>query len=307
LSSFAEPPQWSPSDFSSADLMPSGGRRPWCAWSASALGKRRKTVQFLWTALSNGYLYGFAHGKIFSGRMKGICLPGLNCYSCPGAFGACPLGSLQSSLYGRQGILYVVGFLCLFGMVLGRFVCGWLCPFGLLQELIHKIPLGKKVKRLPGDKWLRKVKYVLLFLFVLILPFFLMDKPWFCAYVCPQGTLEGGVFLTLGVPALRSAVGWVYAWKVVILAAILVLSLFVYRPFCRYFCPLGVIYGSFNKLSILRYKVDTESCISCGACHKACPMDLDPSRKPNDALCVRCGACIDACPVKAISFQHSLR
>lgn len=290
-----------------------GGKPPPYVWSASALAKleKRNIVQILWTALSNGYLYGFAKGKPFPGRSKGLCVPGLNCYSCPGALGACPLGSLQSALAVRSGVLYVTGFLMLFGFLLGRFVCGWLCPFGLLQELLYKIPFVRKLKSLPGEKWLRKVKYVLLLVFVLLMPLLVVDdfgegSPSFCKYVCPQGTLEGGWLLAMTVPALRSSLGWLFAWKSVLLGIVIVLSLLVWRPFCRYFCPLGVIYGACGKISLFRYAVN-EDCTKCGACSKACPLSIQVWKNPNSIDCVKCGKCRKVCPTGAITVQHSFK
>ena len=108
----------------------------------------RTVVQLCWTALTNGYAAGFAKGTIYKGELKRVCVPGLNCYSCPGALGACPIGSLQAVLGDRNHwfSFYVVGFLLFFGAVLGRFVCGWLCPFGLAQDLLAKIPFPKKRK-----------------------------------------------------------------------------------------------------------------------------------------------------------------
>ena len=142
------------------------------------MGKRQKVrtaIQVCWTALSNGHMTGFLQGKLYTGPMKTLCVPGLNCYSCPGALGACPLGALQSTLADRRFkfAFYAVGFFLLFGAVLGRFVCGFLCPFGLLQDLLYKIPLPKswkKRKLLPGDRVLKWLKWVLLVLFCILLP-----------------------------------------------------------------------------------------------------------------------------------------
>ena len=117
-------------------------------------GSPRLWVQAGWTALTNGFVSGFARGKIYRGALKNYCVPGLSCYSCPGALGSCPIGSLQAVLGSRnyRFAFYVFGFLMMVGALCGRFVCGWLCPFGLVQDLLHKIPLGKKLRRLPGER-----------------------------------------------------------------------------------------------------------------------------------------------------------
>lgn len=265
-------------------------------------------VQLGFTLATNGNLRGFYEGTIFRGNSKTVCVPGLNCYSCPGAFGACPLGSLQGMLAAPRMRFpyYVLGLLVVFGALLGRFVCGWLCPFGLAQDLLHRIPFFKKIKKLPGDRYLRYLKYVLLGLLIVALPIvargeYGVGMPWFCKYVCPSGTLMAGIPLVLRNPPLAAAAGTLFFWKVIVLVAVVGLSLLVWRPFCRYLCPLGAIYGCFNPIAAVRYRMDQSRCTSCGACQRACKMDLTPFQSPNHPECVRCGACIAACPHGALT------
>lgn len=267
----------------------------------------RLVVQLVFTALTNGYVQGFVKGEIFRGKTKSVCVPGLNCYSCPGALGACPIGSLQATLGDRKYkfAFYVLGFLMIVGAIFGKLVCGWLCPFGLVQDLLYKIPFFKKLKKLPGDKFLKYLKYVILVVFVILLPLFAVDifgqgKPWFCEYICPSGTLGAGIPLAILNEGIRSVIGWLYAWKVAILAVIIFLSILVYRPFCRYLCPLGAIYGLFNPISLYRYKIDETKCTRCGACQKSCKIDIRAFETPNSTECIRCGDCIKACPHNAI-------
>ena len=272
----------------------------------------RLIVQVVFTALTNGYAQGFVQGRIFTGPTKAYCVPGLNCYSCPGALGACPIGSLQAVLGSRnyKMAFYVVGFLMVVGAVFGRFVCGWLCPFGLVQDLLYKIPFVKKLRKLPGDRWLKWLKYVLLVGFVIILPLFAVDiigqgQPWFCEYICPSGTLLAGIPLLAANPALRAAAGWLFAWKLLILVVLVFLSILVYRPFCRYLCPLGAIYGLFNPIAFYRLKVDEHKCTHCGACRRACKLDIPVDKTPNSPECIRCGDCKRACPHGAICSTFS--
>ena len=274
----------------------------------------RHLVQIIFTAVSNGYWQGFSTGKIFAGDSKIACFPGLNCYSCPGALGSCPIGSLQATMTSLQYkmALYAAGFLFIFGAVFGRFICGWLCPFGLVQDLLHKIPFPKKLKKLPGEKALRRLKYVILILFVILLPSLVTDafgqgEPWFCKYICPSGTLFAGLPLMAADETLRLSVGWLFALKLVILIILLFLSVIVWRPFCRYLCPLGAVYSCFNPVAFYRIRIDSSECIQCGTCQKTCKMELPVYKKPNNPECIRCGACKQACPQGAISMGLCLK
>lgn len=271
--------------------------------------KKRTWIQMIATALSNGYVTGFAKGSIYQGSLKKLCVPGLNCYSCPGALGSCPLGSLQAVLGSRnfQFSFYMLGFFMLVGAVLGRVVCGFLCPFGLLQDLLYKIPFFKKVKNLPGHRYLIYLKYVILAVFVLLMPLIFVDiigqgTPWFCKLICPAGTLEGGWTLAFLNPEIREATGWLFTWKSFLLIVILVLSMGVYRPFCKYLCPLGGIYGLFNPIAFYRIAIDEERCTKCKVCRKACPMDIPVYETPNSMECIRCGECKASCPHQAITI-----
>ncbi len=267
----------------------------------------RLWVQIGFMAVTNGYLYGFLTGRIYTGPSKAVCLPGLNCYSCPGALGACPIGSLQAVLGSRKYrfSFYTVGLLLLFGSLFGRLICGWLCPFGLVQDVIYRIPFFRKRKNFPGHRGLIWLKYVILVLFVILLPLLAVDmvgqgRPWFCQYICPSGTLLAGIPLLAAQKSLRAAAGALFAWKLALLFGIIMLSLWVYRPFCKYLCPLGAVYGLFNPVALYRYRIDESKCVACGKCREACPADIPVWEQPGSRECIRCGKCISACPVGAI-------
>ena len=275
------------------------------------MARFRGLIQAAATLITNIHLPNFAKGGIYQGTGKTVCVPGLNCYSCPAASGACPIGSFQAVVGSSKFNFsyYVTGTLILLGVLLGRFVCGFLCPFGWLQELLHKIP-GKKIstKKL---KPLTYIKYVVLLFAVVLLPVLVvndvgMGDPFFCKYVCPQGVLEGAIPLAIANAGIRSALGHLFTWKLAVLIAVVVLSVLFYRPFCKWICPLGAFYALMNKVSLLGIRVDACKCVSCGKCSKVCQMDVDVVRAPNHAECIRCGKCIGACPVDAISYRYGL-
>ena len=275
--------------------------------------KKRKLVQLLSALGLNLDFLSLLRGEINQGKSKGVCVPALNCYSCPAAIGACPIGSLQNSLSSlrynlgsgqKKFGLYVIGSIGLMGSVGGRLACGWLCPFGFLQELLYRLP-GPKIQL---SQKLNFLRYVFLFVFVLFLPLFLVDSlglgaPWFCKIICPAGTLEAGVILAAVNPAIRSQLGWLFAWKTLVLIIFLVLMVLSQRPFCRLVCPLGTILGWFNRLSAFRMKVDLEACLRCDACQRVCPVNIKIYENPDSSQCIRCLKCEKVCPVSCIGHD----
>lgn len=262
--------------------------------------KKRKLVQLLCAVLYNCHITGFADGTIYQGNLKSACVPGLNCYSCPGASFSCPLGSLQSALVSSKYRFpyYILGVLLLFGIFLGRIICGFLCPFGLIQELLYKIP-SKKLKKNIWTRRLSFLKYVILVIFVIVIPV-VLQMPGFCKFICPAGTLEGGIPLLLKNESLRQMAGWLFRWKALLLLLILLSAVFLFRSFCRFLCPLGAFYGLFHRFSLFGMRVDEEKCTDCGACIRHCRLDV---KKVGDAECIQCGECIESCPACALSFK----
>lgn len=271
--------------------------------------KIRLTFQIIYTIITNGYMYGFLNGQIYKGPLKYTCVPGLNCYSCPGALASCPMGALQSALNKRdvQIPFAVLGFFFLFGSIFGRFICGWLCPFGLFQDLLHKIPSSHKKKNLPCHKILKYGKYVVLAGLVIIGSSFLfggfVKVPAFCKYLCPSGTLMGAIPLLTVDAGLRGQIGGLFYWKLGILLFLILLSIPVYRPFCQYLCPLGAVYGWFNRFSLVQIHWKEETCTSCLACKKACPVNLEPQQISVSPECIKCGQCVEACPGHCLSWK----
>mgnify|MGYP000263745311 FL=1 len=273
------------------------------------LARFRGWIQAGATLLTNIHLPNFLKGGLYQGAGKAVCVPGLNCYSCPAASGACPIGSFQAVVGSSKFRFsyYITGFLILLGVLLGRVICGFLCPFGWFQELLHKIPTKKlSTKKL---KPLTYLKYVVLLVMVVLLPVLVtnqlgMGDPFFCKYLCPQGVLEGAIPLSLANAGIRSALGSLFTWKFIVLLTVIVLSIVFYRPFCKWLCPLGAFYALLNKVSLFQMQVDQSKCVSCGKCAKVCKMDVDVTKSPNHTECIRCGMCIRACPTDAVSFRY---
>ena len=273
------------------------------------LARFRGWIQAATTLLTNIHIPNLFKGKIYQGNVKTMCVPGLNCYSCPAATGACPIGAFQAVVGSSKFkfTYYITGFFILLGVLLGRFICGFLCPFGWFQDLLHKIP-GKKLST-AKLKPLRYLKYVILVVFVILLPAFVtnslgMGDPFFCKYICPQGVLEGAIPLALANSGIRAALGHLFTFKFTVLALFIILSILFYRPFCKWICPLGAIYSLFNKVSFLKIQVDHEKCVGCQKCSRVCKMDVNVVDTPNHPECIRCGECMKACPTDAICYHY---
>lgn len=276
-------------------------------WFKKRLPTKRRLIQLYAALLFNANIKGFVTGQIYQGPVKNICTPGLNCYSCPGAAGACPLGALQNSLSssGKTVPYYMVGIILLYGVLFGRWICGFLCPFGLIQELLHKIPTPK-LKKGKITRILSYFKYVILAFFVGIVPLAYAMRsfplPGFCKYICPAGTLEGAMGLlsnSVNEGYLRM-LGPLFTWKFILMVSFLVACVFIFRMFCRFICPLGALYGFFNKFSFIGVQVNKKSCTDCGLCVSKCKMDI---KRVGDHECIACGECIDACPTGAITMK----
>ena len=270
---------------------------------------KRKLIQVYAALLYNANMKGYISGEIFQGLSKSACVPGLNCYSCPGAIGACPLGSLQNALSASKTRVptYILGIILLYSIILGRTICGFLCPVGLVQELLYKIKTPK-LKKSKITRILSYFKYVILIVLVLILPLVYalqtknMPLPAFCKYICPAGTLGGAVALLINPnnTSFFTMLGGLFTWKFILLVIFIAASIFIFRFFCRFFCPLGALYGFFNRLSIIGITVDKSLCNGCNSCVNNCKMDV---LEVGDHECIQCGECKKGCPVNAIKWK----
>ncbi|MDE6867790.1 MAG: 4Fe-4S binding protein [Clostridia bacterium] len=274
-------------------------------WFKRHAPTKRRLIQIYTALLFNANLKGIISGGdniIYTGGVKNICSPGLNCYSCPGAVASCPLGALQNAMGNTdtRAPYYVLGIIGLLGLMFARTICGFFCPVGLGQELLYKIKTPK-LKKSRYTRILSYFKYVLLIVMVIAIPAIYADIPAFCKYICPAGTSAS--ILQLINPFnddKYGMLGFLFSWKFSLLVAFIVGSIFIFRFFCRFFCPLGAIYGFFNKIALIGVKLDRQKCIDCGMCIQTCQMDI---KHVGDHECINCGACISVCPTKAISWK----
>ncbi|MEF3168048.1 MAG: 4Fe-4S binding protein [Deltaproteobacteria bacterium] len=278
--------------------------------------RARRRIQLLSLLLANSYWLFPWKDRIFQGWTKRICFPGLNCYSCPAAAFSCPLGGLQNAIAGIRPAFavhqfhfgaYVLGTIGIFGSLMGRIPCGWFCPFGYLQEWLYRIP----IRKFSLPRIFRWGPYLFLLFFVVLLPLFWVDEmgfgsTWFCKFVCPAGTLGAGLPLLAMETGLRRLVGTLFFSKLAVLLAILTGCVVTNRFFCRTICPLGALFGLFNRVSLLRLRFDSDRCVQCSACKRICPVGVsffDRTDSINTGACIRCMRCYSICPAGAVSVE----
>ncbi|MDY6911363.1 MAG: 4Fe-4S binding protein [Chloroflexota bacterium] len=256
------------------------------------IGRLRLSTQLLALIIVN---LGFT-----SVLKTGIICPALYCYGCPAAAFACPIGTLQNFTAVGAFPYYAIGTLGLFGLTLGRFWCGWACPFGALQDLIARFRKRQDVVNLPPLAW---TKYLILAI-TLLLSWLTLDAV-FCKF-CPSGSLFAAI--PHRIVSSEFEFGTYFYVHLITLAISLVLFYLFGRFWCRYLCPLGAIFGLFNRVSILKVKLDTTQCTNCKICLNSCPVNIekvDDIGKSSD--CIQCGKCISECPTEALQVSASIR
>ena len=261
-----------------------------------SLSIKRNLIQLFFLMIQNPFLSNFMTGKPYNGPAKTFCAPGLHCYSCPSMAFGCPLGTLQYVIkYASMIPFFALGTLSATGAILGRATCAYVCPFGFFQEIFYSISPWKNIEAKLPQKF-RHIKWFNLFFFVLLIPAFGLAQG-FCAYVCPSGLIVAGIPIIAANSGLRTSIGLTFWWKVALTIFFVIYFMREKRAFCRYICPLGLILGFFNRISLFQIKLYQKNCVSCHKCEKSCPMGINPVKEVNSIECIKCGDCVKACPV----------
>ena len=229
-------------------------------------------------------------------EFKAVCNPVLSCHSCALSWFACPIG-VFIHFAGYQAFPWIAaGTVLLFGMFIGRMLCGWVCPFGFVQDLLYKLPTRKF--QLPA--WASHTKYVVLVGTVFLIPWFLGESSYgvFCRY-CPSAALQVTIPRLIGGGAINAMT----AVKLGVLVFVLVVVVFTSRGFCKVLCPIGALLAPFNFISLWLIKVPAGDCLACDQCDERCPTNCLPQERvdqripANRALdCVVCHECQPKCP-----------
>lgn len=217
-----------------------------------------------------------------------------------------PMGTVKDAvvLFGKNGVIFPPRLIAFLVMLIGgviianKFLCSWGCQLGTFQDLIFRV--NRKEGDREGIFRQYKVPFVvsntirILFFVALVLG----------AFFWAVDIVELYDPFKLFNPAVLGAFG------IIVLGLLLITSLFVYRPWCHFFCPFGLVGWLAEKVSYYKIKVNYDACIACEACAKACPsMVMNAILKQQHTIpdCFACGNCIDVCPVNAVHFEKGKR
>jgi len=212
---------------------------------------------------------------------------------------ASPSGSIQNLFYNwgewKRMMPFAVTILIVLipSFFLGKIFCGWVCHKGAIQEFLFQKRFSLKIPH-KIDKTLRYVKYIVLAAIVI--------APLMFHYrILNSSTQPFKVIFNLGGPLSA----------VILIGLIGLSSLFIYRPFCRYLCPVGALLGLSSMVGIHRLKINDTGCSSCKRCEKSCDIGAISSNKTirdneltttlNNSECIMCGECSDVCSKDCIS------
>lgn len=207
---------------------------------------------------------------------------------------------IASQEFTQQALFSVIPLMGIY-LIFGRVFCGWVCPMDFLFEIVNRAKKWRKMKiNIPPY-----IGYVLAFLF--LAGSFFAEMPIFSNYLSHLTNffrmLTGGVFLSLDLPADKT----VFYFSGGAIFFLLGLEYFFPRLWCKILCPLGKTYGLFNKVSLLKLKIEEGRCVHCNVCEQLCYMDVRISSANKSVLrdtnCIYCGRCIEGCGEKIIKMK----
>jgi len=193
------------------------------------------------------------------------------------------------------GMFLLLAFIAI-SLLLRKSFCSWLCPVGTLSELLWKTGRRAFGRNWQLPRWLdlvlRSLKYILLGLFLYVI----VTMP----VAAIRAFLEGPYGLIADVKMLNffRHLGLTAA---VVLALLVILSVFIPNFWCRFLCPYGALLGLVARFSPVRIRRRAASCIDCAKCARACPSLLPVDRlvTVRSPECTGCYECVAVCPVES--------
>jgi polyferredoxin len=244
-------------------------------------------------------------GKITARNRKWIYMAAVGVFGIIMGSDPSPMGTVKDAivLLGSKGVIFpprliAFGIFLLMVVLANKFICSWGCQIGTLQDLIFRLNRDSKDR----NGLFGQIKIPFIISNSIRMSFFLLLT--FVAFIWSLDIVEVIDPFKIFKPHVIGIAGGLF------IGLVLALSLFVYRPWCHFFCPFGLVGWLAEKISLFKIKVDYEKCISCEACSKACPSTVMDAILKQDRIipdCFSCGTCIETCPADAISFVSGKR
>lgn len=182
----------------------------------------------------------------------------------------------QTGTLGAPLVVAIIGIIAILvlSFLFGRHYCGYLCPVGAVQEIAYLVPVPKYVPH-------RKFLIITIRLIV------------FGTFILTALLASFGLLFFFGIVDFFKVT---LTTATVVFILVIIISVFLYRPFCRLICPFGAIASLAAVPAVFRIR-RTGACIRCRKCERACPSD-EAGADDAKAECYLCGRCIGICPVK---------
>jgi polyferredoxin len=240
-------------------------------------------------------------GRIHAGNRKWVYAGAVVIFGIVLGSDPSPMGTVKDAivLLGSKKVLFLprlIAFTVFISMVIvaNKFICAWGCQVGTLQDYIFRLNRDKKDRK----GLFHQIKIPFIISNTVRILFFIAFT--FAAFLWAADIVEIIDPFKIYKPAVISLFGGLF------IGLILILSLFIYRPWCSFFCPFGLVGWLAENFSIFKIKIDYNKCISCRLCTKVCPSTVMDAILKQDKIkpdCFSCASCIESCPVKAISFS----
>ena len=263
-------------------------------------------IKFVFWFLFLGFVFFLVRKrKITSGNRRWVLLSGVVLFGIILGSDPSPMGTIKDAivLFAKSGVIFPPRMIALtlfliLVFVANKFICTWGCQFGTLQDFIFRLNRDSKdrkgvVKQFkPPFVISNTIRVFFLAAFTLVAFLWKVD---FVEFIDPFKTFNPGKIVLAGG---------------IFIGAISVASLFIYRPWCHFFCPFGLAGWIVEKKSLFKVKVNYDTCIACEACAKACPSTVMNAILKQDRVtpdCFSCATCIETCPTNSIGFESGKR